>query len=40
LIGKGGGEAFQMHFAGSGEVVVQPSEDPAKFSYKKLKKLI
>ncbi len=40
LIGKGGGEAFEMHFAGIGEVVVQPSEDAAKFTGKKLKKLL
>ncbi|HKE55410.1 MAG TPA: AIM24 family protein [Pyrinomonadaceae bacterium] len=40
LIGKGGGEAFEMHFAGTGEVVVQPSEDKAKFTYKKIKALI
>ena len=40
LIGKGGGEAFQMHFTGSGEVVIQPSEDSAKFTPKMLKKLL
>jgi uncharacterized protein (AIM24 family) len=40
LIRKGGGEAFEMHFAGTGEVVVQASEDAAKFTYKKLKALI
>lgn len=40
LIGKGGGEAFEMHFAGTGEVVVQPSEDAAKFTGKRLKKLL
>ena len=40
LIGKGGGEAFQMHFSGSGDVVIQPSEDSAKFTVKDLKKLI
>jgi len=40
LIHKGGGEAFEMHFAGTGEVVVQPSEDAAKFTGKRLKKLL
>jgi len=40
LIGKGGGEAFRMHFSGSGEVVIQPSEDSAKVTPKMLKKLI
>ena len=40
LLGKGGGEAFQMLFTGSGEVVIQPSEDSAKFSGKKLKSLL
>lgn len=28
LIGRGSGEAFQMHFSGEGFVVVQPSEAP------------
>jgi uncharacterized protein (AIM24 family) len=40
LIAKGGGEAFQVHFTGSGDVVIQPSEDSAKFTAKMLKKLI
>jgi uncharacterized protein (AIM24 family) len=40
LVGIGGDEAFQMHFAGSGDVVIQPSEDSAKFTRKMLKKLI
>ena len=40
LIGKGGDEAFQMHFTGTGEIVIQPSEDSAKFTPKMLKKLI
>ena len=40
LVKRGGGEAFQMHFAGNGDVVIQPSEDPAKFSGKKLKSLL
>jgi len=39
LIGKGGGEAAQMHFSGTGEVVIQPSEDSAKFTLKDLRKL-
>ena len=40
LVGLGGGELVQMHFSGNGEVVVQPSEDPAKLTLKKLKKLL
>jgi uncharacterized protein (AIM24 family) len=36
----GGGESFQMQFGGDGYVVVQPSQDPAKLSWKKLKKLL
>lgn len=40
LIKHGGGEPFQIYFAGSGHVVVQPSEDPMKFTGKKLKSLL
>lgn len=40
FIKKGSGEAFQMHFSGTGEVLVQPAEDPAKFTLSKLRKLI
>jgi uncharacterized protein (AIM24 family) len=39
LVARGGGEAFQIHFAGDGFVVIQPSEDPRRFSGKWLKKL-
>jgi uncharacterized protein (AIM24 family) len=30
MVGHGGQEAFQMHFAGEGFVVVQPFEDPSR----------
>jgi len=40
LIFHGGHESFQMRFEGEGFVVMQPSEDPPRFSGKKLKKLI
>ena len=40
LLKHGGGETFQMLFEGEGYVVVQPNDDPAKFSGKKLKKLL
>jgi len=38
LVGHGGGESFQMFFEGSGNVVIQPSEDPAKLTGKRVKK--
>jgi uncharacterized protein (AIM24 family) len=40
LLKIGGGEAFQMRFSGNGEVVIQPSEDKAKFSGKRIKSLL
>lgn len=41
MIGRGGHEPFQMHFAGDGFVVVQPFEDPSRlhFSTSPLKRL-
>src|SRR5262245_19376830 len=40
FIGKSSKEAVQLHFSGNGEVVIQPSEDPAKFTLKSLKALL
>jgi uncharacterized protein (AIM24 family) len=33
LVGHGGHEPFQMHFAGDGFVVVQPFEDPSRIQF-------
>jgi len=38
VLGFGGEESIQMRFSGDGDVVVQPSEDPKKFSGERLEK--
>lgn len=42
LVGHGGHEPFQMHFAGDGFVIVQPFEDPSRirFGVNPLKRLV